>query len=235
MPWTADNAKANGRGDKREKRTEYTKLDMPPWICTAVGCKQTKHWNIYTKCTDCNAARWTPPLTKLPGTHDATDWEAEYKALEAQRKHDKPSDQKELIVVDAPQDIASDTDTDSEDEIGTQLAKELEDVIAQFAKLGQTVPQLGVVKQLVTVTKRNDNPILTDAQVELEITKEKIKETEQDYASVLAFKERWLVERLQRFAETRKNVSPEDAKRTHEAADPAGRLQKGAAASSGGA
>ena len=69
----------------------------------------------------------------------------------------------------------------------------------------------------------------------MEITKEKIKETEQDYASVLAFKERWPVERSQRFAETRKNVSPEDAKRTHEAADPAGKLQKGAAASSGGA
>ena len=69
----------------------------------------------------------------------------------------------------------------------------------------------------------------------MEITKEKIKETEQDYASVLAFKERWPVERSQRFAETRKNVSPEDAKRTHEAADPAGKLQTGAAASSGSA
>ena len=127
------------------------------------------------------------------------------------------------------------TDTDSEDETGTQLAEELEDVIAQFAKLGQTVPQLGVVKQLATVNKRNDTPILPDAHVESEITKEKIKETEQAYASVLAFQERWLGERLQRFAETRKNVAPEDAKRTHEAADPAGKLQTGAAASSGSA
>ena len=151
MSWTADNAKANGRGDKREKRTEYTKLDMSPWIRTAVGCKQTKHWNIYTKCTDCNAARWTPPLTKLPGTHDATDWKAECKALEAQKTHDKPSDRKEPIVVDAPQDIASDTDTDSEDEIGMQLAKELEGVIAQFTKMGQTTPQLEGVKQLVKI------------------------------------------------------------------------------------
>ena len=40
---------------------------------------------------------------------------------------------------------------------------------------------------------------------------EKIKETEQEYASVLAAKERWLAERLQRFAETRKNENPEDA------------------------
>ena len=143
--------------------------------------------------------------------------------------------------MDAPQEIASDTDADSEDEISLKLAKELEGVIAQFAKMGQTTPQLEVVKQLVTVTKQSDNPILTDAQVELEITKaqktlddlsdsiasskdtvrlqqesintmqENIKETEQEYANVHAAKERWLSERLQRFAETQKNVKPEDA------------------------
>ena len=215
---------------------------MYPWVCTAPGCKQTKNWNLYTKCKDCNAVRLTPPLTKLPGTHETTDWEAKYKALEAKTKKDKATDQKEpTIVVDAPQEIVSDTDTDSEDEVSLKLAKELEGVVAQFAKLGQTNPQLEVVKQLVSVTKRSDNPILTDAQVEVEITKaqkslddlsdsiaslkemvrlqqesihtmqEKIKETEQEYASVLAAKESWLAERLQRFAETRKNATPEDA------------------------
>ena len=246
MPWewkdSADKAKKSGRGEKRDKRAKYTELDMYPWVCTAPGCKQAKNWNIYTKCKDCGAVRLTPPLTKLPGTHESMDWEAKYKALEAQTKKDKTSDQKEpTIVVDAPQEIDSDTDTDSEDEIGLKLAKELEGVIAQFAKLGQTSPQLEVVKQLVTVTKRSDNPILTDAQVEVEITKaqktlddlsdsieslkemvrlqqesihamqEKIKETEKEYASVLTSKERWLAERLQRFAETRKNEPPEEA------------------------
>ena len=40
---------------------------------------------------------------------------------------------------------------------------------------------------------------------------EKIKETEQEYASVHAAKERWLSEWPQRFAETQKNENPEDA------------------------
>ena len=66
---------------------------MYPWVCTAPGCKQTKNWNLYTKCKDCNAVRLTPPLTKLPGTQEPTDWEAKYKALEAKTKKEKPTDQ----------------------------------------------------------------------------------------------------------------------------------------------
>ena len=150
MPWewkdSADKAKKSGWGEKRDKRAKYTELDMYPWVCTAPGCKQAKNWNIYTKCKDCGAVRLTPPLTKLPGTQAPTDWEAKYKALEAKTKKDKSSDQKEpAIVVDAPQEIASDTDTESDDEVSMKLAKELEGVIAQFAKLGQTIPQLEVV------------------------------------------------------------------------------------------
>ena len=173
MPWEwQENGKTkkSGRGEKRSK---YTELDMYPRVCTAPGCKQTKNWNLYTKCKDCNAVRLTPPQTKLPGIQETTDWEAKYKALEAKTKKEKATDQQKepAIVVDAPQEIASDTDTDSEDEISIKLAKELEGVIAQFAKMGQTTPQLEVVKQLVTVTKQSDNPILTDAQVEVDITK----------------------------------------------------------------
>ena len=91
----------------------------------------------------------------------------------------------------------------------------------------------------------------TDRQKEPTILQEKTKETEQGYANVQAAETRWLNDRLQRFAETQKNVKdelPEDPAKTlmegveaggpgeqkNEAADPAGQVAKGAAAASAG-
>ena len=244
MPWKKEWAWEDADKStkyKKDKRSKYTELDMCPWVCAQPGCTQTKNWNCYTKCKSCGAARITPPLTQLPTQQSPVDWESKYKELAAQVKKGPPTGDAAATPVEPDPDSDSDTDTDNEAETHAKFHTDLEKVIFQFEDMGKAIPELEVIKKLLNVTKTTDKPILTNNEIETEITKEqklmeeldeslqtqritirqqkgtlealekKLAESEDRFKEARSRKEKWLSERLDRHQREQNNREPDDA------------------------
>ena len=220
-------------------QTRFTELEKLPWACTKLGCSKD-NWNFFNTCKDCGAPRTTPPFTTMPGEKAEVDWEAKYKALEAKHKKDKEKDQSTPETEEKKPCEPDDTDTDSDADVPDTLTRDLDQLIMKFEKLNTSkLPELAVLKLLVAAKKQCEGTILTDAEIEQNITKTqkemdaltqamkgmedglrklkenaaiteaKLQETKTEYEALAQKKEKWLTERLERHAEAQKN---QDAK-----------------------
>ena len=241
IEWQWSEADQTGKTKKEKNKGKLTELDMYPWVCTQPGCTQTKNWNCYNHCKSCRAPRITPPLTQLPGKPEAVDWEAKYKALEAQTKKAATGAGEAAAAPKIEVDSDSDTDTDTETEAHAKFHQDLEKVIDQFENMGNAIPELEVIKKLLNVTKTSDKHTLTNTEIEQEIIKsqklidelddslqtlrvsirqqegtldtlkKKLTESEERYKATLATKEKWLNERLERHKQDQQNKTADDA------------------------
>ena len=241
VEWQWSDSDHSGKTKKEKSKGKLSELDMYPWVCTQPGCTQTKNWNCYNHCKSCRAPRITPPLTQLPGKPEAVDWEAKYKALEAQTKKTAPGAAEAAAAPNIDVDPDSDTDTDTEAEAHAKFHQDLEKVIDQFENMGNAIPELEVIKKLLNVTKTSDKHTLTNTEIEQEIIKsqklidelddslqtlrvsirhqegtldtlkKKLTESEERYKATLATKEKWLNERLERHKQDQQNKTVDDA------------------------
>ena len=241
VEWQWSESDHTGKNKKDKSKGKLTELDMYPWVCTQPGCTQTKNWNCFNVCKSCRAPRITPPLTQLPGQQAAVDWEAKYKALEAQTKKAAAAATEAAAAPKIEVDTDSDTDTDTEAEVHAKFHQDLEKVIAQFEDMGKAIPELEVIKKLVNVTKTSEKQNLTNTEIEQEIIKsqklideldeslqtlrlsirqqegtldtlrKKLAESEERYKATIALKEKWLSERLERHKQDQQNKTPDDA------------------------
>ena len=241
VEWQWSDSDHSGKTKKEKSKGKLSELDMYPWVCTQPGCTQTKNWNCYTNCKSCRAPRITPPLTQLPGKPEAVDWEAKYKALEAQTKKAAAGVGEAAAGPKIEVESDSDTDTDTDTEAHAKFHQDLEKVIDQFENMGRAIPELDVIKKLLNVTKTSDKHTLTNTEIEQEIIKsqklldeldeslqtlrisirqqegtldtlkKKLTESEERYKTTLATKEKWLSERLERHKQDQQNKTDDDA------------------------
>ena len=235
-PWQWTDPGASGKTGKTPGKRVFTELEKLPWACTKLGCSKKDNWNYFHTCKDCGAPRTTPPFTTMPGEKAAVDWEAKYKALEAKQKKDKEKEPNVPEPEEKKPTDSDDTDTESDTETPDTLTQDLDQLIKKFEKLNTSkCPELAVLKQLVAAKKQCEGTILTDAEIEQNITKTqkemdaltqamkgmedglrqlkentaiteaKLQETKTEYETLAQKKEKWLTERLERHAESQKN------------------------------